>query len=147
MEKDVQTKFIDVMSPYVVFVDVSDKVPTIARKMMTEWVDTVFVKEGNETVGMITDGIIWKLISEADPKIYEYTSRDIMFKDFIVVDGERPFCRTHKELKELLKDSPIKRIAVRNSKGQIIGVLKTKFFDRVKKYSRTFNVVFKKNLK
>ncbi|MHA1145198.1 MAG: CBS domain-containing protein [Candidatus Helarchaeota archaeon] len=145
MVKDVQTKFGDVMSPYVIFINKNDKIPSIAKTMMKEWVDTVFVNDNGQTVGMITDGIIWKLISEADPKIYEYKAGDIMFKDFVVVDADRPFSKTHSELKEILHDSPIKRIAVRNSKGDIIGVLKTKFFERVKRYSRTFNVVFKKD--
>ena len=145
MAKIVQGTFGDVMSPFVVFIDVDDKIPLIAQKMMKEWVDVVFVNENDKSVGIITDGIIWKLISEADPKIYEYNARDIMYKDFITVDVNRPFSNTHKELQDILQNSPIKRIAVQNKNKQIIGVVKTKFFERVKRYSRTFNVVFKKN--
>lgn len=142
-----QTRFVDVMSPHVFFIDINETIPFIAREMMEKWTDTIFVIENGDTnnpLGVITDGIIWKLISEADPKIYDYTAREVMFKEFIVVDGNRPFSKTHQEFNEILKDSPIKRIAVKNSEGQIIGIVKTRFFKRVKRYSRTFNVVFKK---
>jgi len=131
----------DIMSPYVIYCDEDDKIPDIAQKMMENWVDTIFVRDKDgKVIGVITDGIIWKLVAKADKNIYNYKAKDIMYKKIIMVDADRTF-NNLEDLKVVIEKSPVKRVAV-VSNGNIIGIIRKKFIERVKRYSRHFDVVF-----
>ncbi|MHA1696685.1 MAG: CBS domain-containing protein [Candidatus Helarchaeota archaeon] len=135
-------KIRDVMSPHVVYCYVEDTVPEVAKKMMDNWVDTLFCieKDSGKVKGVITDGIIWKLVAKADPKIYQYKAKDLMVTKLISIDGNKPF-NSIEELRDEFEKSPIKRIAV-TSNGRIIGLIRRKFIERIKRYSRTFDIKF-----
>lgn len=135
-------KIKDVMSPRIIYCYSDDSIPKVAQKMMENWVDTVFCieRESGKVVGVITDGIIWKLVADANAKIYDYKARDIMVKKIISVDGDKPFTSIE-ELRDEFNKSPVKRIAV-TSDGKIIGLIRRKLIERVKRYSRTFDITF-----
>ncbi len=132
--------FEDIMSPTVVYCYSDDTVPQVAKLMRDEWTDSVFVKDdkGN-VVGIITDGIIWDLVArEKDPR--EYKAKDVMYKPFISVDAKDPIYSIE-EFRDLLDQSKVKRVAVKKE-GKIVGVVRKKFLERFKRYSRHFKVVF-----
>ncbi|MHA1269473.1 MAG: CBS domain-containing protein [Candidatus Helarchaeota archaeon] len=129
------------MSPNIVFCKYNESIPEIAQKMMDNWVDTVFVTEDDgKVIGVITDGIIWKLVASADDKIYQYKAKDIMVKKIISIEGDKPF-NSIEELRGEFEKSPVKRIAV-ISNGKIVGLVRHKLIERVKRYSRTFDIEF-----
>ena len=132
--------FEEIMSPTVVYCSINDPVPQIAKLMRDKWTDSVFVKdEKGKVVGIITDGIIWDLVArEKDPR--EYKAQDLMYKPFISVKAEEPIYSIE-EFRDLIDRSKVKRVAVIKH-GKIIGVVRKKFLERFKRYSRHFNVVF-----
>ena len=109
---------------------------------MDNWLDTVFCieKESGKVAGVVTDGIIWRLVANADAKIYNYQAKDIMIKKIITVDGDKPFTSIE-ELRDEFSKSPVKRIAV-TLDGKIVGLIRRKLIERVKRYSRTFDITF-----
>ncbi|MBD3227059.1 MAG: CBS domain-containing protein, partial [Candidatus Lokiarchaeota archaeon] len=135
-------KIKDIMSPHIIQCDPEDKIPEIAKKMMDEWVDTIFVLEKGtgKVMGIITDGIIWKIVANADKNIYNYKARDIMYKKIITIEADKPF-NSIEELRGVLEKSLIKRVAV-VSNGKIVGIVRRKFIEKIKRYSRHFNVEF-----
>ena len=131
----------DLMSPNIVFCNENDSIPDIAQKMMDNWVDTIFVTEDSgKVIGIITDGIIWQLVAKADENIYRYKAKDIMVRKIIAIDADKPF-NSIEELRDEFEKSPVKRIAV-VSDGKIIGLIRRKLIERVKRYSRTFDIEF-----
>lgn len=135
-------KIRDVMSPRIIYCYTEDSIPKVAQKMMDNWVDTVFCieKDSGKVVGVITDGIIWRLVANADAKIYNYKAHDIMIKKIIKIDADKPFTSIE-ELRNEFSKSPVKRIAV-VSNDKIIGLVRRKLIERVKRYSRTFDITF-----
>lgn len=138
-------KIRDLMSSRIIFCEEDESIPNIAQKLMNYWLDTIFCldKENHRVIGIITDGIIWKLIANADPKIYQYKAKDIMYKKIITIEAEKPF-NSLEEIKDVIDGSPVKRVAVLDKDGKIIGLVRRKFIERVKRYSRHFNVEFSK---
>ncbi|TFF87875.1 MAG: CBS domain-containing protein [Promethearchaeota archaeon] len=135
-------KIRDIMSPHIIHCDPDDGIPEIAKKMMDEWVDTIFVleKETGKVIGVITDGIIWNIVANADDNIYNYKAKDIMYKKILTIEADKPF-NSIEELRGVLEKSLVKRVAV-VSKGKIVGIVRRKFIEKIKRYSRHFNVEF-----
>ncbi len=135
-----KTVYGDIASSGVFFCTENDTVSLIARKMAEEWVDTIFVKNNSGDVsGIITDGIIWNLIAKehdpTDPRTLK--AKDIMFKNFIRVNYEDTI-ESIEDLRVLLEKTKIKRISVVKD-GEIVGIIRKKFIERVKRYSRNFS--------
>ncbi len=132
--------FEDIMSPTVVFCSIDDLIPQVAKLMRDKWTDSVFVRDKNDkVVGIITDGIIWDLVArEKDPRILK--AKDVMYKPFISVKAEEPIYSIE-EFRDLINKSKVKRVAVTRD-DIIIGVVRKKFLERFKRYSRHFKVEF-----
>ncbi len=143
-QRKTKTLFKDIASTNIIFCDEEDTVSTIARKMRDNWVDTVFVKNAkNETVGIITDGIVWNLISKEgdsrDPRILK--AKEIMFKNFIKVKSEDSI-ESLDQLKNLFDKTRVNRISLVKD-GQIVGLIPKKFIERIKRYARNFSFSLK----
>ncbi|NVM01355.1 MAG: CBS domain-containing protein [Candidatus Helarchaeota archaeon] len=132
--------FGSIASPTVIYCSPDDSIPQVAKLMRDKWVDTIFVKDSaNKIVGIITDGIIWDLVArEKDPR--EHKAHNIMYKPFISVKAEDPIFSIE-EFRELIDKSKVKRVAVTKD-GKIVGVVRKKFLERFRRYSRHFNVEF-----
>ena len=142
--KEQKTTFKDISSSNIHFCDAEDLVSVIARKMRDYWTDTIFVKDSDgKVVGLITDGIIWNLIAVetggTDPRTLK--AKDIMYKKFVRVNYDDPV-KSIKQLRELLEKTKIQRIGIVKD-GKIIGLVRKKFIERVKRYSRHFFIFFK----
>ncbi|MHA1264740.1 MAG: CBS domain-containing protein [Candidatus Helarchaeota archaeon] len=138
-----KTTFRDIASKHIYFCDENDTVSTIARLMRDNWTDTIFVKnDQGEVTGVITDGIIWNLIAKVkgpDPR--NLTAKHIMFKDFVRVESSAPI-ESIEKIRSLFDKTPIQRISIMEN-GQIIGLVRKKFIERVKRYSRNFSFELK----
>ena len=137
---EMSATFEEIMSPNVVFCSINNFIPHVAKLMRDKWTDSVFVKnDAGKVVGMITDGIIWDLVArEKDPR--QYKAKDIMYTSFISVKTDKSIYSIE-EFRDLIDKSKIKRVAVMKD-GKIVGVVRKKFLERFKRYSRHFNVVF-----
>ena len=138
--------FKDIASPNVYFVHEDATVSLIAQQMATHWTDTIFVKNDEEKVtGIITDGIIWNLIAKendpTDPRTLK--AKEIMFKHFLRVDWDTPV-ESIEKIREVLENSKnkIQRIGIIKD-GTIIGLVRKKFIEHIKRYSRNFSFSLK----
>jgi predicted transcriptional regulator len=143
-QRRVKTSFKDIASTNIIFCDEEDTVTIIARKMRDNWVDTVFVKNAkNETVGIITDGIVWNLIAKEgdsrDPRILK--AKEIMFKNFVKVKSDDPI-ESIDQLKTLFNKTKVNRISLVKD-GAIVGLIPKKFIERIKRYTRNFSFSLK----
>ncbi|HUX98442.1 MAG TPA: CBS domain-containing protein [Candidatus Deferrimicrobium sp.] len=139
-----KTTYKDIASTNILFCKEDDSVSTVARLMRDNWTDTVFVKDETDNVtGMMTDGIIWNLIArEKDPKDPRtLKAKDVMFRNFIRVSCDEPI-ESIEKLREILEQTKIQRIGlVRDDK--IVGLVRKKFIERVKRYQRNFSFSLK----
>lgn len=136
--------FKDIASPNIYFVHENDALSFIARQMRDYWTDTIFVKNNNEKVtGIITDGIIWNIIANeedhTDPRTLK--AKNIMLKHFIRVEWDTPIESVEK-LHGVLEKSKIQRIGLVKD-GTIVGLVRKKFIERIKRYSRNFSFSLK----
>ncbi|MHA1276323.1 MAG: CBS domain-containing protein [Candidatus Helarchaeota archaeon] len=134
----------DIASKNIFFCDEEDTVSTIARKMRDHWIDTIFVKNSQGKVtGIVTDGIIWNLIAkeagDVDPRTLK--AKNIMFKNFIRVKWDDPI-ESIDQLRELLNKTKIQRIGLEKD-GEIVGLIRKKFIDRVNRYARIYSFSLK----
>ncbi|MHA1798341.1 MAG: CBS domain-containing protein [Candidatus Helarchaeota archaeon] len=131
-----------ITSKNIVYCSTKCTIPVIAKKLLEHWTDTVLVGDGNDVLGIITDGILWNIISKKDPKIYEYTAGQIMDKSLRIIEVKKQFNFIDR-IKEELEKTPVKRLIVEKD-GKIIGIIQKKIFEKIKRHARTYNVEFKK---
>ena len=135
-----KTTFKDIASTNIYFCNETDTVSTIAREMAEKWVDTIFVRNNTgKVVGIITDGIIWNLIAkENDPKDPRtLKAKQIMFRHFVRAACDEEI-ESIEQLRELFEKTKVQRISVVKD-GKIVGLVRKKFIERVKRYSRSFS--------
>ncbi|MFX1297377.1 MAG: cyclic nucleotide-binding/CBS domain-containing protein [Promethearchaeota archaeon] len=143
-QKGMKTTFKDISSTHIYFCHEEDMVSTIAQKMRDYWTDTIFVtNKQNQVTGIITDGIIWNLIAKENDPIDPRTlkAKEIMFKNFTRVNCNETI-ESIEKLRELLEKTKIQRIALVKD-GQIVGLVRKKFIERVKRYARKFSFSWK----
>ena len=117
-------------------------IPVIAKKLLDAWTDTVLVEgEDKQVLGIVTDGIIWNIISRKDPKVYEYIANDIMDKNLKTIEVKKGFNFIEK-IRDEIDKTPVKRLIVKRE-GEIIGIIQKKIYEKIKRHARTFNVEFK----
>ncbi|NHI92195.1 MAG: CBS domain-containing protein [Candidatus Lokiarchaeota archaeon] len=134
--------FMYVTSENLVYCTPDCTIPIIAKKLLENWTDTVLIADGKSKVlGIVTDGIIWNLISKRDPKIYDYKAKDIMDKNLKIIEVKKGFNFIDKMRNEIDK-TPVKRLIVKKE-GEIIGLIQKKIYEKIKRHARTFNVEFK----
>lgn len=106
-------------------------IPMVSKMMLDNWVGSVVVLENEKPVGIVTDGIIFKLIAEGkNPTIL--LARDIMVMPVHTVHENKNALDISDD--EFLK-SKVNRLVVVNDEGKLVGVLSRKTVDRLTKYS------------
>ncbi len=108
-----------------------ESIPMVSKMMLDNWVGSVVVLENEKPVGIVTDGIIFKLIAEGkNPTIL--LARDVMVKPVHTVHENKNALDISDD--EFLK-SKVHRLVVVNDEGKLVGVLSRKTVDRLTKYS------------
>jgi CBS domain-containing protein len=103
----------------------------VSKIMLDNWVGSVVVLENEKPIGIVTDGIIFKLIAEGkNPTIL--LARDIMVKPVHTVHENKNALDISDD--DFLK-SKVNRLVVVNDEGKLVGVLSRKTVDRLTKYS------------
>jgi predicted transcriptional regulator len=143
-QTSIKTTFKDIASVSIFFCKEDDTVSTIARMMRDNWTDTIFVQDETDKVtGMVTDGIIWNLIARekdpTDPRTLK--AKDVMFRNFIRVNCDEPI-ESIENLREILEQTKIQRIGLVKD-DKIVGLVRKKFIERVKRYARNFSFSLK----
>ena len=138
MDKDL----FHITSRNLVYCNLDCKIPQIAKLLLDNWTDTVLLKENNEVIGIVTDGIIWNIISKKDPRIYEYTAKEIMDRNIKTIEVKKDFDFIDGSFKDEIEKNPTKRLIVKKD-NQIIGMIQKKILEKIKRHARTFDVEFK----
>jgi len=108
-----------------------ESIPMVSKMMVDNWVGSLVVLENEKPVGIVTDGIIFKLIAEGkNPTIL--LARDVMVKPVRTVHENKNALDISDD--EFLK-SKVNRLVVVNDEGKLVGVLSRKTVDRLTKYS------------
>lgn len=108
-----------------------ESIPMVSKMMLDNWVGSVVVLENEKPVGIVTDGIIFKLIAEGKNPII-LLARDIMVMPVHTVHENKNALDISDD--EFLK-SKVNRLVVVNDEGKLVGVLSRKTVDRLTKYS------------
>lgn len=108
-----------------------ESIPMVSKMMVDNWVGSLVVLENEKPVGIVTDGIIFKLIAEGkNPTIL--LARDVMVKPVHTVHENKNALDISDD--EFLK-SKVNRLVVVNDEGKLVGVISRKTVDRLTKYS------------
>lgn len=125
------TTVIEIARQNIVTCNITDDVPTVAKKMVDAEVGSIFVKDlGGRIIGLITDGQIFRLVAERENPNRK-TAMDIMFKGIQEVDKDASITDAWR----VFQETGYKRLAVTNS-GKIVGVLRRKIVQRFMRYNR-----------
>ena len=138
MDKDL----FHITSRNLVYCKLDCKIPQIAKLLLDNWTDTVLLKENNEVIGIVTDGIIWNLISKEDPRIYEYTAKEVMDRNIKTIEVKKDYDFIDGSFRDEIEKNPTKRLIVKKD-NQIIGMIQRKILDKINRHARTFDVEFK----
>ncbi|MDO8055913.1 MAG: CBS domain-containing protein [Candidatus Hermodarchaeota archaeon] len=107
-----------------------DPLSTIAKSMVDHWISSIVIEERGKPVGIVTDGIIFRLIAKKQNPLL-LSAKDVMAhpvhtipEDASLEDAEAAF---HK--------SKVSRLVVVDDKGQVTGIVSHKDIDRFGAYS------------
>ncbi len=131
-----------ITSRNLVYCSLDCKIPQIAKLLLDNWTDTVLLRENDEVIGIVTDGIIWDLISKKDPKLYEYTAKEIMDRNVKTIEVQKDYDFIDTTFREAMEKNPTKRLIVKKD-NRIIGMIQKKILEKIKRHARTFEVEFK----
>ncbi|MFX0092985.1 MAG: CBS domain-containing protein [Candidatus Hodarchaeota archaeon] len=129
---------IDLARKKVITCSLNQTIPDVARLMKENWISSVIVVEQDRPVGIITDGIIFDLIANKRNPL-TLLVKDIMVTVFTIHkatninDSEDQFLKTK-----------VKRLAVVDDDGHLVGVLSKKVIDRYTHYSLAQRILHQK---
>jgi CBS domain-containing protein len=130
MSKEVRV--IDIARKSVTTCKSDERLPDVAKLMLDHWIGSVIVvNDQQEPIGIITDGILFKLIAKGrNPSIL--LARDVMVKKVHTVHQDTFVSDISDD--QFLK-SKVNRLVVINDEGKLVGVLSRKVVDRSTKYA------------
>jgi CBS domain-containing protein len=108
----------------------NDTLSKVAKLMVDHWISSVVVVEKGKPVGIVTDGIIFRLIAnEHNPATVR--AKDVMSKPVLTIspnatldDAEHEFAKTK-----------VKRLVFVDGEGKLIGIVSKKDINRFSAYS------------
>nr|MDO8116783.1 CBS domain-containing protein [Candidatus Sigynarchaeota archaeon] len=143
--KGSRVTYIDISEDEVFMADPSTPVAELAKIMVEHWTDSIFIVNKNEEIlGIVTDGIMLRLISSSK-HVEGLSASDIMATPVYCVkdtDAIVPF----EKLKETFskKHNRVNRVAIINKDNKIVGVVNMAFLKKIGKFSRSFEITLKK---
>lgn len=98
--------------------------------MVDHWISSVVVVEKNKPVGIITDGIIFRLIAnEHNPTTVR--AKDVMSKPVLSISPNA----TLAEAEEAFAKTKVKRLVFVDAEGKLTGIVSKKDINRFSAYS------------
>ncbi|MHA2406227.1 MAG: CBS domain-containing protein [Candidatus Hermodarchaeia archaeon] len=123
-------RIIEVARKKVITGHLNDALPVVAKKMVDSWVSTVLIEENGKPVGIVTDGIIFRLIAKGRNPM-DYVAKDVMVSPVQTIHMNTPISQAEDEF---LK-SKVSRLAVIDDEGTLVGIVSQKDVDRFAAYS------------
>lgn len=109
----------------IVTCDLEDNLTKVAELMISHQVDSILVINANKPVGIITEGVIFKLISEGKNPC-EFIAKDVMVSFiYSVFSNDRIF-----DIASQFERTTINRLGVVDDDGNLIGIISKKYFDK-----------------
>lgn len=107
-----------------------DPLSTIAKSMVDHWISSVVIVEERKPVGIVTDGIIFRLIAkERNP--LKLAAKDVMAHPVHTIHGNISL----EEAEDIFIKSKVSRLIIVDEKGQLKGIISKKDVDRFGAYS------------
>jgi len=123
-------RIIEVARKKVITGHLNDTLPVVAKKMVDSWVSTVLIEENGKPVGIVTDGIIFRLIAKGRNPL-DFSAKDVMVSPVHTIHMNTPLSQVEDEF---LK-SKVSRLAVIDDEGKLVGIVSQKDVDRFAAYS------------
>ncbi len=131
---------IDVARRKVITAMPEDNLRVVAKMMVDHWISSILIVEKGEPVGIITDGIIFRLIAQGKNPL-ALLAKNVMVSpvhtihmDTTLYDAEREFVK-----------SKVSRLAIVDDEGKLVGIVSKKDIDRFAAYSLAERILHHRN--
>lgn len=121
---------IDVARRKVVSAKPDDPLPMIAKSMVDHWISSVVIVERGKPVGIVTDGIIFRLIAKKRNPL-TLLAKDVMAHPVRTIHEDARL----EEAEDAFRESKVSRLVIVDDKGQLIGIVSRKDINRFEAYS------------
>ena len=121
---------IDIAHRIVVTCKPDERLSTVAKRMLDHWINSVFVIENDKPIGLVTDGIIFRLIAK-ERNLLGLLAKDVMVSPVYTIHENTNISDTKNDF---LK-TKVKKLALVNDEGKLTGILSKRDVDRFAKYS------------
>jgi CBS domain-containing protein len=107
-----------------------DGLSAVAKLMVDHWISSVVVVEKSKPVGIVTDGIIFRVIAKGqNPLVLQ--AKDVMMKPLFTVAPTI----TIAEAEDWLLKSKVSRLVFVDDEGRLLGIVSKKDINRFAAYS------------
>jgi CBS domain-containing protein len=121
---------IDIARKHVVSGHPNDPLPTIAKSMVDHWISSVVIVEKGKPVGIVTDGIIFRLIARNQNPL-KLLAKDVMARPVHTIHENTKF----DDVEKAFQKSKVSRLVIIDDEGHLKGIISHKDFDRFAAYS------------
>lgn len=121
---------IDVARRNVITGHPDENLPTVAKKMVDHWISSVLVVENDKPIGIVTDGIIFRLIAQGRNPL-DLVASDVMVSPVHTIHVNT----TLGEAEDAFLESKVHRLVIVNDEGKLVGIVSKKDVDRFVVYS------------
>ena len=98
--------------------------------MVDHWITSVVIEEKGKPVGIVTDGIIFRLIAKNQNPL-KLSAKDVMAHPVHTIHEDASL----EDAEEAFQQSNVSRLVVIDDKGQVKGIVSHKDVDRFGAYS------------
>lgn len=123
-------RVIDVARKNVVSGHPDDSLSSVAKKMVDHWISSVVIVDKGKPVGIITDGIIFRLIAQERNPL-TLTAKKVMAAPVQTIHMDTRL----EDAEATFQQSKVKRLVLVDDKGQLKGIVSQKDIDRFAAYS------------
>lgn len=123
-------RVIDVARRKVISAHPNDSLQSIAKSMVDHWISSIVIVEAGKPVGIVTDGIIFRLIAKGRNPL-NLLAKDVMAHPVVTVHEDIDL----EDAEDAFRKSKVSRLVIVNDKGQVKGIVSKKDVDRFAAYS------------
>jgi CBS domain-containing protein len=120
----------DIARTKVITANPDDSLSAVAKSMVDHWISSIVIVEKGKPVGIVTDGIIFRLIAkERNP--LKLVAKDVMAHPVHTIHGNISL----EDAEDIFIKSKVSRLVIVDEKGQLKGIISKKDVDRFEAYS------------
>ncbi|MFW9831327.1 MAG: CBS domain-containing protein [Candidatus Thorarchaeota archaeon] len=114
----------------VITCSIDEHLRDVVKKMVDHWISSVVVVDAGKPVGIITDGIIFRLIAKGRNPL-KLHAKDVMARPVHTIGVNTSLSEAKKEF---LK-TKVSRLVIVDDEGNLVGIVNNKDVDRLAAYS------------